>query len=295
MTGMGWKDDELWEAVTRRDLEGVRRALAKGADANCISPDGWVRDEVSGKGGRSILHHAAYVGDLPVFRFLVEQSGADMLRRRQRNWATFRGNTPFHAAAFYGRKNIVEYCLSNGADINMQGEQGYTCLHLAAKHGYTDMVAHLLANGARTDMITKDEQTAEKMAKTEEIREMLLRNDRASVRMHKELPTLPQAASVDYVQGAGWAHGDTDTFRNPPTRVGLGLGAASAKDPTKEEDPLRGRAARFLPSRERDVDQGIGKENVNMGRDRMMPTLIGMSLPQPTRVQEPKEHPTTGW
>ena len=64
MAGMAWKDDELWEAVSRRDLEGVRKALAKGADANCISPDGWVRDEVSGKGGRSILHHAAYVGDL---------------------------------------------------------------------------------------------------------------------------------------------------------------------------------------------------------------------------------------
>ena len=39
-------------------------------------------------------------------------------------------------AAFYGRQSIVEYCIENGADVNMEGEQGYTCLHLAAKHGY---------------------------------------------------------------------------------------------------------------------------------------------------------------
>jgi hypothetical protein len=62
----GYKEDELWDAVSNRNVEEVKRSLAKGADATCIAPDGWVRSEASGKGGRSILHHAAYVGDLDV-------------------------------------------------------------------------------------------------------------------------------------------------------------------------------------------------------------------------------------
>jgi len=62
----GYKEDELWDAVSNRNIEEVKRSLAKGADATCIAPDGWVRSEASGKGGRSILHHAAYVGDLDV-------------------------------------------------------------------------------------------------------------------------------------------------------------------------------------------------------------------------------------
>jgi hypothetical protein len=115
-----WKEDELWEAVSNRDAATVKKLLAKGANASSIAPDGWVRDEASGKGGKSVLHHAAYVGDLgkcicflfirmhvacphrspvdartAVFIELVEQGGADMNKRRQRNWATFRGNTPF--------------------------------------------------------------------------------------------------------------------------------------------------------------------------------------------------------
>jgi hypothetical protein len=59
-----WKEDELWEAVSNRDVNAVRNLLAKGANACIIAPDGWVRDEASGKGGKSILHHAAYIGDL---------------------------------------------------------------------------------------------------------------------------------------------------------------------------------------------------------------------------------------
>ena len=53
----------------------------QGADANSIAPDGWVRDEHSGFGGKSILHHAAWVGSLPIFKILVEEGGADFLKR----------------------------------------------------------------------------------------------------------------------------------------------------------------------------------------------------------------------
>ena len=53
----------------------------QGADANSVAPDGWVRDEHSGFGGKSVLHHAAWVGSLPIFKILVEEGGSDFLKR----------------------------------------------------------------------------------------------------------------------------------------------------------------------------------------------------------------------
>lgn len=94
----GYREDELWEAVSNRSLADVKRCLAKGADASCIAPDGWVRSEASGKGGRSILHHAAYIGDLEVrvplhpggkgiaLRHRVIRNVAVCFRREMRDW-----------------------------------------------------------------------------------------------------------------------------------------------------------------------------------------------------------------
>jgi hypothetical protein len=56
----------------------------------------------------------------------------------QRDWSVCRDrsrNTPCHHAAVYNRLDIVKWCIENGFDVNMAGDQGYTCLHVAAKHG----------------------------------------------------------------------------------------------------------------------------------------------------------------
>ena len=64
------------EGDGRRVLAQVARLLSQcGADVNMVCPDGWVREEnrTSKRGvGRSLLHHAAYVGDEQVFRLLVK-------------------------------------------------------------------------------------------------------------------------------------------------------------------------------------------------------------------------------
>ena len=71
------KEDELWMAVGNRDLDGVLRLLQQGGDPNLICGDGWVKAECAGKKGtgKPILHHAAWVGDLEIFRALVEAGG----------------------------------------------------------------------------------------------------------------------------------------------------------------------------------------------------------------------------
>ena len=83
-----WLADALWQAVGARDLTEVQRLLRQGADPNMICPDGWVRDECrpkEGGVGRSILHHAAWAGDLAIFKALVD-GGADVERKRNTAW-----------------------------------------------------------------------------------------------------------------------------------------------------------------------------------------------------------------
>ena len=171
--GLDANADALWQAVGNRDHEEVARLLSRGADPNMVCPDGWVRAECAPKGGaaigRSVLHHAAWAGDLAIFKLLV-QGGADVMRQRNTAWrpnggVRGRGATPLHHAVMYNRIKIVDYLLTElGVPIDLAGEQGYTPLHLAAKFNYPSLVEYLLQRGARTDMLTRDEKTARDLA-----------------------------------------------------------------------------------------------------------------------------------
>ena len=207
-SSMDWTADALWQAVGDRDLGEVTRLLRQGADPNMVCPDGWVRDECrpkEGGVGRSVLHHAAWTGDLSVFKALVD-AGADVDRKRNTAWrpnggVRGRGSTPMHHACMYGRMPILRYCLEElGCEIDAPGEQGYTCLHLAAKFNYPALVEYLLKMGARTDMLTRDEKTARELAEAKQERshaqmgDMLAAFDRFDAearRRPKQLPGAP--------------------------------------------------------------------------------------------------------
>ena len=165
------QQDFLWAAVTERDLDLVRKLVQQQCvDVNFIAPDGWVK--VAGSGGKSLLHQAAWMGDLDIFKVLVE-AGADVCEPRRRNWARAKGFTAFHHACFYNRVPIAEYCLAQGADPNIVGEDGFTPLHLAAKFGYDELAALLLLRGARGDIVNRNGKVPWEIAKTEELRHQL--------------------------------------------------------------------------------------------------------------------------
>ena len=204
---MDWLADALWQAVGNRDLTEVQRLLRQGADPNMVCPDGWVRDEnrpKEGGVGRSVLHHAAWAGDLPIFKALVE-AGADVGRKRNTAWrpnggVRGRGSTPMHHACMYNRIKIVEFCLDElGCEIDTPGEQGYTCLHLAAKFNYPKLVEFLLQRGARTDMLTRDEKTARELAQAkqershEQMGDMLAAFDKFDAEARRRPKRLPGA------------------------------------------------------------------------------------------------------
>jgi ankyrin repeat protein len=167
----------LWEAVSNKDLPEVKRLLAKGADPNMLCPDAFVRLQASEKmrpgqsrdTGRSLLHHAAWAGDLAVFRAVVE-AGGDIDKKRNtilrpNGGVNGRGSKPLHFATMYRRLPIVKYLLELGADVNAAGEQGYTPLHISVKFNFPELMELLLLAGARTDMITKEEKTARDLAR----------------------------------------------------------------------------------------------------------------------------------
>lgn len=174
--------DELWQAVGNRDLPTVRSLLNARCDANSVCPDAQARDGVGGKRGlaKSLLHHAAWAGNLDVFRSLIEaRATVDVGRAVVRFGASkVRGTTCLHHAATHGRGEIMLYLLdAHGADIDAQSEDGLTPLHLAVKFNHPRVVESLLKRGANTDLVTCDDSSVRDFAKAQRGRSHLHTSD----------------------------------------------------------------------------------------------------------------------
>lgn len=78
-------------------------------------------------------------------------NGADINATNRRN-----GITPLYAAVLSGHKDVVEFLVAKGADVNAKSNDGYTSLHAAAADGYKDVVALLIAKGADVNARNND-------------------------------------------------------------------------------------------------------------------------------------------
>jgi uncharacterized protein len=86
---------------------------------------------------------------------------------------------------------LMELLLQHGADLNAQvtgtftysmrvsrapsANEGKTALHVAAQEGKTDLVRYLLGKGAKADLLDADGKKPIELAKTDEIRSLLLK------------------------------------------------------------------------------------------------------------------------
>ncbi|MBK8453792.1 MAG: ankyrin repeat domain-containing protein [Thiofilum sp.] len=66
------------------------------------------------------------------------------------------GNYPINIAATRGSFDEVKLLITNGSDIDSQGEHGYTPLHEAIEQGHKNIVELLLKHGANV-MIKNDD------------------------------------------------------------------------------------------------------------------------------------------
>ncbi len=94
-------------------------------------------------GGLTLLHFAAYGGDLSQVRRLLRKKGIGV------NVRTQEGLTPLHVAAMKGHTDIVRYLVRKGADINATDTSGYTPLHYAVLSGHTEVVRYLVSENVR--------------------------------------------------------------------------------------------------------------------------------------------------
>ncbi|WP_333023210.1 ankyrin repeat domain-containing protein [Wolbachia endosymbiont of Pentidionis agamae] len=112
-------NNKLIAAARKGDLEGIKTALAAGADIN-------FHDDLY---SCTALMHAAQLGNVNVIEFLIEE-GSDIYARDND------GKTALMIAAKMCFKDIVEYLIKAGANINHQDKYNNNALICAAKSGY---------------------------------------------------------------------------------------------------------------------------------------------------------------
>ncbi len=88
------------------------------------------------------LYEAASKGDLNEVRALLTQ-GVDV------NAGYQGGGTALYAAVIYNKKDVVEFLISKGANVNFQGN-----LRMALRYGHMDAAKVLLAHGATEDIFS---------------------------------------------------------------------------------------------------------------------------------------------
>jgi ankyrin repeat protein len=91
--------------------------------------------------GNSLLHLAAREGNVDIINYLVSE-GANV---NSRNIAD---ETPIHLAANSGNLDVVIQLISNGANINVKDSIGNTPLHDAAENDHIQIVKYLISQKA---------------------------------------------------------------------------------------------------------------------------------------------------
>ena len=139
--------DALPRAVQAGDIDGVKAALAAGADPNARDGQGW-----------TALMYAANRG-YPLIAAPLLAAGAEPDIRAPD------GATALFIAALHGHAEVVSLLLDAGADGSIKGPKGRTAMEMAELGGYREVAALLEANAA--ERAAREKAEAERKAREE--------------------------------------------------------------------------------------------------------------------------------
>lgn len=131
------EDDEqvlLFFALRQRvSCDIIRLLIESGADARYLTPD-----------GLSILDEAVLLGDLEILRYLIEEQNFDITTTERKS-----GLTPFMQACCYGKREVAEFIIAQGVDIEARDNMGMTALDYTKrlrKKKMQEFIENLLEN-----------------------------------------------------------------------------------------------------------------------------------------------------
>lgn len=83
------------------------------------------------------------------------------------------GRSPIHFAADYGQEEVIQYLVTQGANVNITDAHGITPLLCAIWEGHPNCVKFLISKGAKKDGKSPDGTSYLDCAETSEIKDLL--------------------------------------------------------------------------------------------------------------------------
>ena len=114
-----------WEG----NIDMMRLFISRGAEMNRMNAN-----------GETAIILAAWRGKLEAVKWLVERGAR--INSPPRQW------TPLHYAVFAGQREVVDYLIGEGADINALSTNGSSVLMMAIYEGHEDLARMLIETGA---------------------------------------------------------------------------------------------------------------------------------------------------
>lgn len=139
--------DAFFEAASKNDVKGLKKALRLGINIDALESEGHER--------RTALHMAARAGHLKAVKYLVRKGAKINIRDQSR----LGSSTPLHAAASQANYEVMRYLLRHKAKPNVRGERGARPLHLVLMNAYEVTENHfhcimvLIDYGAKIDSV----------------------------------------------------------------------------------------------------------------------------------------------
>lgn len=118
--------------------------------------------DAKNKFGMTPLHIAADGGYNKIVELLLKENANINALEDNNNY------TPLMIAVEKNNPSLVQYFIDEGADLNLQDNEGNTALHIAFENGYNEIADKLIAQKANQNILNSNKQTAEDIKKSKE-------------------------------------------------------------------------------------------------------------------------------